>query len=116
MMLKRMSRRSWGYLEIAPDRAGGARSAWSVTLTPAGRRAQQVWEPLAGEVTTRAERQLGRAAGCRAGRERGLAFRCPLYALLAGVLVAFAAELQRASGMSPVRPAPAALWADAVPR
>src|ERR1700748_808567 len=53
IFLKRMSRRSWGYLDIAPDRTGAPRSARLVTLTPAGRRAQQVWEPLADEVTAR---------------------------------------------------------------
>jgi DNA-binding MarR family transcriptional regulator len=59
MTLKRMSRRSWGYLDVAADRVGAPRSAWLVRLTPAGRRAQQVWEPLADEVTARWRSRFG---------------------------------------------------------
>lgn len=134
MILKRMGRRSWGYLEIAPDGAGAPRSAWLVGLTPAGRRARQIWDPLAEEVTSRwrtrfgashVERlhsglsalvdgldvvlpefmpitELGGDWGVRSAADGALRRDPPLYALLSGLLVAFAVELQRASGMSPV--------------
>ncbi|HJS94465.1 MAG TPA: MarR family winged helix-turn-helix transcriptional regulator [Solirubrobacteraceae bacterium] len=143
MILKRMSRRSWGYLDIAPERPGAPRSAWLVSLTPAGRRAQQIWDPLADEITARWRTRFGashvdrihaglsalvdglgvalpefmpitelggnwgvRPATARDGSSAspGAGSRSdrPLYALLAGLLVAFAVELQRATGMSPV--------------
>lgn len=138
MILKRMRRRAWGYLDIVPDRAGAPRSAWRVTLTPAGRRARQVWEPLADEVTTRWRTRFGSSnvdrihSGLSAlvdglglalpgfmpithlsgnwdvgpdrarARDGGSPSGSPLHALLSGLLVAFAAELQRTAGMSPV--------------
>jgi DNA-binding MarR family transcriptional regulator len=138
LMLKRMSRRSWGYLDIAPERTGAPRPAWLVTPTPAGRRAQQIWEPLADEITTRWRSRFGasnfdrlhsgsstlvddldvslpefmpitelsgqwgmRSDGARA-RRGGSRPGSPLYALLSGLLIAFAVEVQRATGMSPV--------------
>ncbi len=77
--------RRWGYLVVAPDgEAGGAaasdggpawdgaglgrpasggapppRPDWLVRLTPAGRQAQQVWRPLAGEIEERWRDRLG---------------------------------------------------------
>ncbi len=53
----------WGYLVVAPDgEVGGApppRRDWLVRLTPAGRQAQQVWRPLAGEIEERWRDRLG---------------------------------------------------------
>jgi DNA-binding MarR family transcriptional regulator len=59
MILKRMSRRSWGYFDIAPERSGAPRSEWLVRLTPAGRQAQQIWAPLADMVTNRWQLRFG---------------------------------------------------------
>ena len=142
LILKRMSRRSWGYLEISPVEppAGGGpgpRSARVVRLTPAGRRAQRIWEPLAEAITARWGTRFGEdnVAGLRsalaalvaelgvgapdfvpitelAGDMRaGVATaRAPsassrdvsLPALLSKPLVAFAVELERTTGLSPV--------------
>ncbi len=53
----------WGYLVVAPDgEVGGApppRRDWLVRLTPAGRQAQRVWRPLAGEIEERWRDRLG---------------------------------------------------------
>ena len=55
----------WGYLVVAPDPAAGGppprRPDWLVRLTPAGRQAQQVWRPLAGEIEERWRDRLGAA-------------------------------------------------------
>jgi DNA-binding MarR family transcriptional regulator len=138
MMLARMGRRSWGYLEVAPERAGPARSAWVVRLTPAGRQAQQIWAPLTDVVSTRWRVRFGASAvdglqgvlstlvgelgvplpefmpitelgggwGVRppsAGADGvGSGADASLPALLSGLLLAFGAELERTSGISPV--------------
>lgn len=137
MILRRMGRRSWGYLDITPDPDGAARSAWRVRPTPAGVRAQRIWEPLADVVATRWRTRFGasnldrlRSAlstlvveqdvglpGFLPITELGGSLRVrsgpahpptaapssggpPLFTLMAGLLVAFAAEVERATGLS----------------
>jgi DNA-binding MarR family transcriptional regulator len=138
MMLKRMGRHSWGYLDIAPDRAGAARSAAVVHLTPAGKQAQQIWAPVADVILTRWRVRFGASAvdglgsdlsslidalgvalpgfmpitelgggwGVRSPSARahgaGSGAGAPLPALLSGLPLAFGAELECRSGMSPV--------------
>jgi DNA-binding MarR family transcriptional regulator len=63
VMLTRMSG-WWGYLAVAPAEAAGpktSRAARLVRPTPAGRRAQDVWEPLAGEIEDRWRDRFGGA-------------------------------------------------------
>jgi DNA-binding MarR family transcriptional regulator len=57
LVLTRMSR-WWGYLTVAP----GAAARRVVTPTRAGRQAQEVWAPLAGEVEERWRERFGRGA------------------------------------------------------
>jgi DNA-binding MarR family transcriptional regulator len=56
----------WGYVTVAPDPADGRpappRRDWVVRPTRAGRRAQGVWEPLAGTVEDRWRARFGVAA------------------------------------------------------
>ncbi len=52
--LKGMER--WGYIVVAP----GARSGRIVRATPAGRKAQEVWRPLFGEIEERWEARFGK--------------------------------------------------------
>ena len=141
LILKRMSRRSWGYLEISPvgrrPSAAPARGPRVVRLTPAGRRAQRMWEPLAEAITARWGTRFGEdnVAGLRSAlaalaaelgvgapdfvpitelagdmRAGAATARAPsassrdvsLPALLSKPLVAFAGELERTTGLSPV--------------
>jgi len=104
----------WGYLVVAPDpAAGGApppRPDWLVRLTPAGRQAQQVWRPLAGEIEERWRDRLGAAEfgrlraglGAVAGRA-GAGF--PPYLPVSGVYPADPAVLlagaRAAAGLRP---------------
>jgi DNA-binding MarR family transcriptional regulator len=64
MVVKRMSQ-WWGYLSVTAGLAdGGAkppRSAWLVRPTRAGRQAQEVWEPLTGEIEDRWRDRFGQA-------------------------------------------------------
>ena len=47
----------WGYIVVAPDPADSRpkppRSAWLVRVTPAGRKAQDVWRPMFGAIEKR---------------------------------------------------------------
>jgi len=52
--LKGMER--WGYIVVAP----GARSGRIARATPAGRKAQEVWRPLFGEIEERWEARFGK--------------------------------------------------------
>jgi DNA-binding MarR family transcriptional regulator len=56
----------WGYIVVGPDPADGRptppRRDWIVRPTRAGRRAQEVWEPLAGIVEDRWRARFGVAA------------------------------------------------------
>ena len=104
----------WGYLVVAPDTAAGGppppRRDWLVRLTPAGRRAQQVWRPLAGEIEERWRDRLGAAEfgrlraglGAVAGRA-GAGF--PPYLPVSGVYPADPAVLlagaRAAAGLRP---------------
>jgi hypothetical protein len=45
----------WGYILVAPD----SRSGRLVRATPAGRKAQEIWWPLFGEIETRWETRFG---------------------------------------------------------
>ena len=77
LVLTRMSR-WWGYLAVAPGAAApGAAARRVVTPTRAGRQAQEVWAPLAGEVEERWRARFGRAAidGLRAALEPAVAGR-----------------------------------------
>jgi hypothetical protein len=53
----------WGYITVAPDPADGRpappRRDWIVRPTRAARRAQQVWEPLAGIIEDRWRARFG---------------------------------------------------------
>jgi DNA-binding MarR family transcriptional regulator len=55
--------RWWGYLTVKPDpaelRAKPPRAAWVVRPTPAGRRAQRVWEPLTRVIEDRWRDRFG---------------------------------------------------------
>ena len=114
----------WGYLVVAPgpDAAGRPppRRDWLVRLTPAGRRAQQVWQPLAGEIEERWQERLGAAdfgrlcagLGAVAGRA---AAGFPPYLPVSGVYPADPAVLlagtRAAAGLQPLAgpgPGPAA--------
>jgi DNA-binding MarR family transcriptional regulator len=72
LVLTRMSK-WWGYLAVAP----GAAARRVVTPTRAGRQAQAVWAPLAGEVQERWRERFGPAAidGLRAALEPAVAGR-----------------------------------------
>jgi DNA-binding MarR family transcriptional regulator len=63
-VLKRMSQ-WWGYLTVqaspAEDRAKAPRAGYLVRPTVAGRRAQDVWEPLEGEIEDRWRDRFGEA-------------------------------------------------------
>ncbi len=54
----------WGYVTVEPDPADGRlrppRSAWIVRPTIAGRKAQEVWRPLFGEIEKRWQERLGK--------------------------------------------------------
>ena len=56
----------WGYIAVEPDPADGRpappRRDWVVRPTPAGRRAQEVWEPLAGVIEDRWRARFGAEA------------------------------------------------------
>ncbi len=47
----------WGYIVVAPDPADSRpkppRSAWLIRVTPAGRKAQDVWRPMFGAIEKR---------------------------------------------------------------
>jgi DNA-binding MarR family transcriptional regulator len=53
----------WGYIVVEPDpadsRSRPPRSDWVIRATPAGRRAQDVWRPLVGEIEKRWEARFG---------------------------------------------------------
>jgi DNA-binding MarR family transcriptional regulator len=53
----------WGYVTVGPDPGDGRpappRRDWIVLPTPAGRRAQEVWEPLAGTIEDRWRARFG---------------------------------------------------------
>lgn len=53
----------WGYIVVRPDPADGRqappRRDWIVAPTPAGRRAQHVWQPLAGVIEDRWRDRFG---------------------------------------------------------
>jgi DNA-binding MarR family transcriptional regulator len=54
----------WGYIAVEPDptdhRTKPPRSDWIVRPTPAGRRAQAVWRPLAGIIEERWQARFGK--------------------------------------------------------
>jgi DNA-binding MarR family transcriptional regulator len=54
----------WGYITVAPDpadrRPKPPRSAWLVRATPAGRKAQQVWQPLFEVIEQRWRERFGK--------------------------------------------------------
>lgn len=56
----------WGYVVIAADagdrRKKPARSSDLIRATPAGRKAQDIWRPLSGEIEQRWETRFGKAA------------------------------------------------------
>jgi DNA-binding MarR family transcriptional regulator len=56
----------WGYVVVGPDPGDGRpappRRDWIVRPTPAGRRAQEVWEPLAGIIEDRWRGRFGAGA------------------------------------------------------
>ena len=56
----------WGYVVVGPDPGDGRpappRRDWIVRPTPAGRRAQEVWEPLAGIIEDRWRARFGAGA------------------------------------------------------
>ena len=56
----------WGYVVVEPDpadrRPRPPRSAWLVRPTAAGRRAQEVWRPLLGEIEARWQKRFGKDA------------------------------------------------------
>ena len=56
----------WGYIAVEPDPVDGRpappRRDWIVRPTPAGRRAQEVWEPLAGVIEDRWRTRFGAEA------------------------------------------------------
>lgn len=64
----------WGYVVVGPEAAGkpqseakrdgwgsarGLRSDWVLRLTPAGRKAQEIWQPLFGEIERRWKERFG---------------------------------------------------------
>jgi hypothetical protein len=53
----------WGYVVVEPDPVDGRpkppRSNWVVRPTPAGRRAQELWRPLAGVIEQRWQERFG---------------------------------------------------------
>jgi hypothetical protein len=77
----------WGYVTVGPDAADGRpappRRDWVVRPTRAGRRAQGVWEPLAGTVRVRRDRRAAAviALGHRAARRRAATARTGAAAL-----------------------------------
>jgi len=111
----------WGYISVEPDQ--------TVHLKPGGRRAQEVWRPLAGEVEQRWRERFGDAAidelrqalssvsdpalplylpvlgyadGMRAGHVRGVpgAVAEDLAALLSQALLGFTLEYENESALS----------------
>jgi DNA-binding MarR family transcriptional regulator len=64
----------WRYVVVGPDRAGrppdskregwgsarGLRQDWAIRPTPAGRKAQEIWQPLFREIELRWEERFGR--------------------------------------------------------
>ena len=56
----------WGYVVVEPDPADARpkppRSAWLVRPTAAGRKAQEVWRPLFGEIESRWQKRFGKDA------------------------------------------------------
>jgi DNA-binding MarR family transcriptional regulator len=53
----------WRYVTIAPDPADTRKKIpardWIIRLTPAGKRAREIWQPLIGEIETRWEQRFG---------------------------------------------------------
>ncbi len=54
----------WGYITVAPDpadsRAKPRHSDWLIHATPAGRRAQEIWQPLFGIIEKRWQERFGK--------------------------------------------------------
>jgi DNA-binding MarR family transcriptional regulator len=54
----------WGYVELSPGPAGDRAKApirdWAIRATQKGRRAQEVWRPLFGEIEKRWEERFGK--------------------------------------------------------
>jgi DNA-binding MarR family transcriptional regulator len=88
----------WGYISVEP-------ADQTVRLKPGGRRAQEVWRPLAGEVDPALPLYLpvlGYADGMRAGHVRGApgAVAEDLAALLSQALLSFTLEYEEESALS----------------
>jgi hypothetical protein len=56
----------WGYITVGPDpadtRPKPPRSDWLIRATPGGRKAQEVWRPLIGEIEQRWQARFGKDA------------------------------------------------------
>ena len=53
----------WGYITVEPDPADGSkppRSRWLIRVTPAGRKAQEVWQPLFATIENRWKDRFGK--------------------------------------------------------